>query len=75
MVDFSIYYDEGTGSGTWVLLEPGVIEYQAGSGTQTYVLLDSNIATAHYTTHNIAMQPGTTYSFKVTARNTVGSGL
>jgi hypothetical protein len=55
VLDFSIYYDQGTGSGT-------------------YVLLDSNIVTAHYTT-TVTLNPGTTYSFKTTARNTVGSGL
>jgi hypothetical protein len=27
VIDFYIYYDQATNSGTWVLLEPGVIEY------------------------------------------------
>lgn len=55
VLDFDIYYDEGTGSGA-------------------YVLLESNIDTPYYTT-TVALTNDVNYSFKVTARNTVGSGL
>ena len=55
VLDYSIYYDQATGS-------------------DTFVLLDTNIATQHYTT-TVTLNAGSTYAFKVTARNTVGSGL
>jgi hypothetical protein len=27
VLDFTVWYDQASGSGTWVLLEPGSIEY------------------------------------------------
>jgi hypothetical protein len=55
VLGFDIYYDQGYGSGT-------------------FILLASNVATTHYTT-TVALINDVNYSFKVTARNTVGSGL
>jgi hypothetical protein len=55
VLDFDIYYDQGYGG-------------------DTFILLASNVETAHYTT-TVTLINDVNYSFKVTARNTVGSGL
>jgi hypothetical protein len=55
VIDFNVYYDQGSQVGTFVLLEEGV-------------------TTTFYQT-TISITAGETYSFKVTARNTVGSSL
>jgi hypothetical protein len=52
-----------------------VIDYSVyyDQGTNNYVLLDAAVSTQFYTTL-VTLIPGVLYSFKVTARNTVGSG-
>lgn len=42
--------------------------------TSSWTLLDEAITTKFYQT-TITLNPGVTYSFKVTARNTVGDSL
>lgn len=74
VIDFTIYYDQGTGTGEWVILEPGVIEYQEGDGTSTFVFLEEGVPTRYYTT-TVTLEKGVTYAFMVRARNTVGLSL
>ena len=49
------------------------IYYDDASGTNLFTLLQANIVTEYYIT-TIQLVVGQTYSFKVTARNCVGSG-
>jgi hypothetical protein len=53
-----------------------VIDYSVyyDQGTNSYVLLDAAVTTQFYVTL-VTLTPGVTYSFKVTARNSVGSGV
>ena len=55
VIDFAVYYDEGT-------------------ATDSFVLLDGAVTDRFYVTL-VTLTPGTTYTFKVTARNTVGTSL
>ena len=43
-------------------------------GSNNFVVLDSAVTTRHYLT-TVSLTAGTTYKFKVTARNTVGSSV
>jgi len=49
------------------------IYYDDALGTNVFTLLQANVVTEYYIT-TIQLDVGQTYSFKVTARNTVGSG-
>jgi hypothetical protein len=49
------------------------IYYDDALGTNVFTLLQANVFTEYYIT-TIQLDVGQTYSFKVTARNTVGSG-
>ena len=53
-----------------------VLDYDVyyDQGTDSWVLLESNVLTQYYTT-TVTLINDVIYSFKVTARNTVGSGL
>jgi hypothetical protein len=53
-----------------------VIDYTVyyDQGSDSFVLLESSVTTQFYQT-TVALSPGTTYKFKVTARNSVGSSL
>jgi len=46
--------------------------YDQGSGT--YIQLESSVATKYYLT-SVTLISGVTYSFKITARNSVGSSV
>jgi hypothetical protein len=52
-----------------------VIDYSVyyDQGTDNYVLLDAAVLNQYYVT-SVTLTPGVIYSFKVTARNSVGSG-
>jgi hypothetical protein len=52
VLDFDVYYDQG-------------------SATAEFVLLSAGVTTLYYQT-SVSLTPGDTYSFKITARNTVG---
>jgi hypothetical protein len=51
-----------------------VIDYSVyyDQGISVYTLLESGVTSASYTTE-VTLNSGVTYSFKVTARNSVGS--
>ena len=53
-----------------------VIDYTVyyDQGTDSFVELESGVLTQYYLT-TVSLTPGTTYKFKVTARNSVGSSL
>lgn len=52
VIDYDVYYNQGTAIDSWILLEEGVL-------TQYFQTTNQLVA-------------GETYTFKVTARNTVG---
>jgi hypothetical protein len=53
-----------------------VIDYTVyyDQGSDSFVLLENSVTTQYYQT-TVTLSPGTTYKFKVTARNSVGSSL
>jgi hypothetical protein len=66
-----ITWDEGLNNGGVPVIDYAVYYDQA---TGNYIQLDSAVLTKHYTT-TVTLNPGVLYTFKVTARNTVGDSL
>jgi hypothetical protein len=54
VLDFTVYYDQGMGTGD-------------------YIVLETNVLTPYYLT-TVLLIPDVNYSFKISARNAVGSG-
>ena len=53
VLDFTVYYDQGMGTGD-------------------YIVLETNVLTSYYLT-TVLLIPDVNYSFKISARNAVGS--
>jgi len=66
-------WSEGASNGGTDVLNYNVY-YDQGASTATFVLLESSVLTTHYTT-TATLTAGETYTFKVTALNTVGESL
>jgi len=66
-------WEQGVNNGGTNVIDFDVY-YDQGAATATYVLLEATVVTEYYET-TVALNAGETYSFKVTARNTVGDSV